>query len=67
MEEKKDESHETNTNNTQQLFEDINPENRIQEVESMCMNCNENGITKILLTKIPFYKTQKKLERFSYF
>jgi len=56
MEEKKDESHETNTNNTQQLFEDINPENRIQEVESMCMNCNENGITKILLTKIPFYK-----------
>jgi len=26
------------------------------EVESMCVNCGENGITKLLLTKIPHYK-----------
>lgn len=26
------------------------------EIESMCMNCEKNGITRLLLTKIPFYK-----------
>mmetsp|Transcript_16292 Transcript_16292/g.67496 ORF Transcript_16292/g.67496 Transcript_16292/m.67496 type:complete len:426 (-) Transcript_16292:2250-3527(-) len=26
------------------------------EVESLCMNCHKNGVTKILLTKIPFFK-----------
>jgi zinc finger protein len=26
------------------------------EVESLCMNCHENGITRLLLTKIPFFK-----------
>jgi len=26
------------------------------EIESLCMNCNENGMTKLLLTKIPHYK-----------
>ncbi|CAO1441283.1 unnamed protein product [Diamesa serratosioi] len=26
------------------------------EIESLCMNCLENGITRLLLTKIPFYK-----------
>lgn len=27
-----------------------------QEIESVCMQCYENGMTKILLTKIPFFK-----------
>jgi zinc finger protein len=27
-----------------------------QEIESVCMQCYENGVTKILLTKIPFFK-----------
>ena len=25
-------------------------------VESMCMSCGENGVTRLLLTKIPHYK-----------
>ena len=29
------------------------------EIESLCMNCRENGITKLLLTKIPFFKGSK--------
>lgn len=28
----------------------------VQEVESLCMNCHENGTTRILLTKIPFFR-----------
>lgn len=26
------------------------------EIESMCMNCHKNGMTRLLLTKIPFFK-----------
>lgn len=26
------------------------------EIESLCMNCHENGVTRLLLTKIPFFK-----------
>ncbi|EAL40533.4 AGAP004417-PA [Anopheles gambiae str. PEST] len=32
------------------------PELSATEVESMCMNCHENGTTRLLLTQIPFYK-----------
>lgn len=28
----------------------------VQEVESMCMNCHDNGVTRMLLTKIPFFR-----------
>lgn len=28
----------------------------VQEIESMCMNCEKNGITRMLLTKIPFFR-----------
>lgn len=34
--------------------EDQNPETT--EIESLCVNCFENGQTRLLLTKIPFYK-----------
>ena len=34
--------------------DDINSEPT--EIESMCMNCHENGVTKLLLTMIPHYK-----------
>lgn len=27
-----------------------------EEIESLCMNCHENGITRLLLTKIPFFR-----------
>lgn len=28
----------------------------VQEVESLCMNCHENGTTRMLLTRIPFFR-----------
>jgi len=28
----------------------------VEEIESLCMNCHENGTTKLLLTKIPFFR-----------
>nr|CAG4640886.1 EOG090X06TU [Eulimnadia texana] len=34
--------------------DDAEPETT--EIESLCVNCGENGITRLLLTKIPFYK-----------
>ncbi|ETN67468.1 zinc finger protein [Anopheles darlingi] len=35
---------------------DEEPELGATEIESMCMSCQENGITRLLLTQIPFYK-----------
>ncbi|KJZ80474.1 hypothetical protein HIM_00324 [Hirsutella minnesotensis 3608] len=28
----------------------------VEEVESLCMNCGENGITRLLLTAIPYFR-----------
>ena len=33
-----------------------NNENPVTEIESLCMNCQEKGTTRLLLTKIPFFK-----------
>jgi len=38
------------------LFEDLAFDNSFTEMESLCMNCRENGVTRLLLTKIPFFK-----------
>lgn len=39
------------------LFKDISAEEwEPTEIESMCMNCHQNGLTRLLLTKIPFFK-----------
>ncbi|KAB0804167.1 hypothetical protein PPYR_01137 [Photinus pyralis] len=41
------------------IFRDLNaddPEPETTEIESLCMNCQANGTTRLLLTKIPFYK-----------
>uniref|UniRef100_A0A8C2HPA8 Zinc finger protein ZPR1 n=1 Tax=Cyprinus carpio TaxID=7962 RepID=A0A8C2HPA8_CYPCA len=41
------------------VFKDINAEDEDQQptvIESLCMNCYENGSTRLLLTKIPFFK-----------
>nr|BAN21185.1 zinc finger protein [Riptortus pedestris] len=41
------------------LFPEIDPDdpaNETTQIESLCVACQENGITKLLLTKIPFYK-----------
>ncbi|XP_065508099.1 zinc finger protein ZPR1 [Caloenas nicobarica] len=31
-------------------------EQRPAEIESLCMNCFQNGVTRLLLTRIPFFK-----------
>ncbi|GAM23087.1 hypothetical protein SAMD00019534_062620 [Acytostelium subglobosum LB1] len=38
-------------------FKDLSSTATVEEIESLCMNChNEHGLTKILLTKIPFFR-----------
>lgn len=31
-------------------------ENPVREIESLCMNCHEQGTTRLLLTRIPFFR-----------
>lgn len=31
-------------------------ENPVTELESMCMNCGENGITRLMMTAIPYFR-----------
>lgn len=38
------------------IFLDIDPDNPVSEIESLCVNCEKNGTTRILFTKIPFFK-----------
>merc|ERR1712212_834939 len=42
------------------IFRDLTAEDddipEITEIESMCMSCEENGTTRLLLTKIPFFR-----------
>ncbi|XP_068097024.1 zinc finger protein ZPR1 [Hyperolius riggenbachi] len=41
------------------VFRDINAEDEEQqpaEIESLCMNCYRNGMTRLLLTKVPFFR-----------
>lgn len=35
---------------------DPDEEPEVTEIESLCMNCHEDGITRLLLTRIPYYK-----------
>ncbi|KAK4166781.1 ZPR1 zinc-finger domain-containing protein [Cladorrhinum sp. PSN259] len=36
--------------------DDEAPEKMVDEIESLCMNCEENGTTRLFLTKIPFFR-----------
>lgn len=50
---------ENTTTNKEILFKDLNAEEdnpEITEIESLCTDCEESGTTRILLTKIPFFK-----------
>jgi hypothetical protein len=44
------------THSKEQLFAEIGPENSFTELQSLCMNCEEQGVTRLLLTKIPFFR-----------
>ncbi|XP_043785071.1 zinc finger protein ZPR1 [Apis laboriosa] len=44
---------------TKPIFRNLtadDPEPETTEIESLCMNCEQNGVTRLLLTKIPYYK-----------
>ncbi|KAL2912308.1 nucleolar zinc-finger protein [Polyrhizophydium stewartii] len=38
------------------LFKNIDGEQKITEIESYCMNCGDNGTTRMLLTVIPHFR-----------
>ncbi|XP_013387638.1 zinc finger protein ZPR1-like [Lingula anatina] len=40
------------------IFLNINPDDDapFHEIESLCLNCHEQGTTRLMLTKIPFFK-----------
>ncbi|KPJ17507.1 Zinc finger protein ZPR1 [Papilio machaon] len=47
------------TSETKPMFRDLagdDPEPEVTEIESFCMNCHANGMTRLLLTRIPYYK-----------
>lgn len=35
---------------------ELEPQQMVQEIESMCMNCHKNGSTRLLLTYIPYFR-----------
>jgi len=35
---------------------ELNADQGCTEIESLCMNCHENGTTRLLLTKIPYFR-----------
>jgi zinc finger protein len=35
---------------------DVNPDQRLTELESACMSCGQNGTTTFLLTKVPHFR-----------
>jgi zinc finger protein len=41
---------------TSDAFIDLSPNAIPQELESLCMNCHQNGTTVLLLTRIPFFR-----------
>ena len=43
-------------NNPEIIFNDIKEDGQPMELESLCVSCEENGMTKLLMTKIPFFR-----------
>ncbi|RKO99085.1 hypothetical protein CXG81DRAFT_15040 [Caulochytrium protostelioides] len=39
-----------------ELYENLNAGNSVTEVESLCMQCEEQGMTRIMLTRIPHFR-----------
>ncbi|KAJ2156220.1 nucleolar zinc-finger protein [Coemansia sp. RSA 552] len=40
-----------------QLFQELNAEATATEIESLCMQCHKDGTTRLLLTRIPHFKS----------
>lgn len=43
-------------NEPEVIFVDINPENPVTRIQSLCMDCGEDGMTSFLLTSIPHFR-----------
>jgi zinc finger protein len=56
MENNTQESNQQSTMTQEKIFVDINPDNPVTEIESFCVSCHQNGVTRILMTKIPYFK-----------
>ncbi|KAG0359541.1 hypothetical protein BGX24_005747, partial [Mortierella sp. AD032] len=52
----KKEHHDANTPADGPLFQDIDGDQQVTVVESLCMNCHENGTTRLLLTRVPHFR-----------
>lgn len=51
--------HATEAPSSAPVFREISADDEEQqpaEIESLCMNCYQNGVTRLLLTKVPFFK-----------
>lgn len=51
--------HATEAPSSASVFREISADDEEQqpaEIESLCMNCYQNGVTRLLLTKVPFFK-----------
>lgn len=51
--------HATETPSSASVFREISADDEEQqpaEIESLCMNCYQNGMTRLLFTKVPFFK-----------
>ncbi|ELU09893.1 hypothetical protein CAPTEDRAFT_178707 [Capitella teleta] len=46
----------TSEQKTDPVFQDINADETVTEIESLCMRCYKQGVTRLLLTKIPFFR-----------
>eukprot|EP00127_Corallochytrium_limacisporum_P001019 Clim_evm18s34 gene=Clim_evmTU18s34 len=46
----------TMTQAPEPIYVDLNPDAGPAEIPSLCMNCHEQGTTRLMLTKIPFFK-----------
>ncbi|XP_050438434.1 zinc finger protein ZPR1 [Adelges cooleyi] len=48
---------ESETGNSESPFQDLDVDRlEVNVIESLCFECGKNGITRLLLTRIPFYK-----------
>ncbi|KAM4704485.1 zinc finger protein ZPR1 [Rhinophrynus dorsalis] len=51
--------HSSGAHSSTSVFREISAEDEEQqpaEIESLCMNCYRNGVTRLLLTKVPFFR-----------
>lgn len=41
---------------TDPIFQNLAPDQEVVEIQSLCMQCHEQGMSRFLLTKVPHFK-----------